>query len=338
MARRMMLLALESLHALEARHDRLGGHARREHQLLRPQGDLLAVAIEDDGPLFLLWVEARAFGCRLGPVVQLHYLGIHFQPVADLVLRREHRPVLGEVDIGEMVVPDRIVQAERLIALAPRIPGALVLLYDDRGHSELPEARAKADSALAAADDQHIGLRLIAELLGLLVPQFLPGLGAGIDAMPRAEHASEARLLFMALELGHRGQQGPDGAVLKADQSIAPRDLGLERNPGFEDAARFRRRLTLGDAPVARLHPLEAMAKHVADLIAPFHCLDVPGERDEVAPVAVLAEHCRRGVEVARGQGGVEFGEEGRHTGIRDCVEHWYTTDGFDRALAAAIR
>ena len=192
------------------------------------QRDLLAVAIDDDGPFLLRRVVFRALGGRLGPVVQLHHLGVHFQPVADLVLGREHRPVLREVDIGQMVVPDRIVQAERLVALAPGVAGALVLLDDDRRHAELPQARAEPDGALPAADDQHIGLRFVAERLGLLVAQFLPGLGAGIDAVPRAERAGEARLLLVALELGHRGQQRPDQAVLEADEAIAARDLGLE--------------------------------------------------------------------------------------------------------------
>ena len=111
-------------------------------------------------------------------------------------------------------------------------------------------------------------------------------------------------------------------AVLNADEAVASRDLGLERNPGFEDAVRLGRDLALGDAPVARLHALEAMGQHVADLIAPFHRLDVPGERDEIAPIAVLAEHGDRGVDIAGGQRGVELAEKGGHPSIGRCVEH----------------
>ena len=159
------------------------------------------------------------------------------------------------------------------------------------GHAELPQTRAEPDRALPAADDQHVGLRFIAELLRLLVAQFLPGLGAGIDAVPRAERAGEAGFLLVALELGHGGQKRPDEAVLDADEAVAAGDFGLERNPGFEHAAGFRRDLALGDAPVARLHPLKAMGEHVAHLIAPLHRLDVPGEGDEVAPIALFGEH-----------------------------------------------
>src|SRR5271163_1707546 len=156
-----------------------------------------------------------------------------------------------------MVVPDRIVQAERLIALAPGIAGPLIPFDDDRGHAELPQARAEPDPALAAADDEHVGLRIRAEFLCLLVAQFLPGLRAGIDAVPRAERTGEAGFLLMTLELGHRCEQGPDQAVLDADEAVAAGDFGFERNPGFEHAAGFRRRLALGDFPVARFHPLK---------------------------------------------------------------------------------
>ena len=86
MGRGMMLLALEGLHALEARHVRFGRHAGSEDELLRREGDLFAVAIDDDSPLFLFGIVGRAFGGRFGPVVQLHDLGVHFEPVADLVL------------------------------------------------------------------------------------------------------------------------------------------------------------------------------------------------------------------------------------------------------------
>ena len=71
-----------------------------------------------------------------------------------------------------MVVPDGIVQAKRLIALAPAVAGALVLLQDDAGHAELPQPRPQRDAALPSANDQHVGLRLEAQLLGLLFPQF----------------------------------------------------------------------------------------------------------------------------------------------------------------------
>ena len=69
---------------------------------------------------------------------------------------------------------------------------------DDCGHAELTQSRAECDSALAAADDEHVGLGLDAELLGFLVAQFLPGFGAGIDAVPGAERPGEAGPFLVA--------------------------------------------------------------------------------------------------------------------------------------------
>src|SRR6516225_11282364 len=106
-------------------------------------------------------------------------------------------------------------QAERLIAGAPGIAGTVVLLDDDCGHAELTQSRAERDSALAAADDEHVGLGLDTELLGFLVAQFLPGFGAGIDAVPGAKRPGEARLLLMAFQFDHRSQKRPDLTVLE---------------------------------------------------------------------------------------------------------------------------
>src|SRR5665811_1812565 len=92
--------------------------------------------------------------------------------IADLVLGREDRPVLGEIDVGQVIVPDGVVQAERLVAVAPGITRTCVLFDDDRGHTELAQPRAERDAALAAADDEHVGLRLEAELFDFLIAQF----------------------------------------------------------------------------------------------------------------------------------------------------------------------
>src|SRR3984957_9046759 len=237
-----------------------------------------------------------------------------------------------------MVVPDRIVQAERLVALAPGIARALVFLNDDRRHAELPEARAQPNGALAAADDQHIGLRFVTELFRLFVPQLFPGLCAGVHAVPRAERAGEARFLFVALELGYCCLESPDETVLDSDKAVAPRDLGLERNPGFEDAVRLGRDLALGNAPVARLRLLETMGQHVANLIAPFHGLDIPGEGDEIAPVALGAEWGDRLIDIAGRQRGVQLAEKGCHTSIGGLVDHWYPRGGFDPARGGGFR
>ena len=115
----MLLLSLEDVLSGELRHVGHARHAGGQHQLLGLEHHLLAVTIDLDGPFLRLVVPGGGGGFGLRPVIQLHDPGVHFQPVADLVLRREYRPVIGEGQVGQVVVPDRVMQAERLVALAP---------------------------------------------------------------------------------------------------------------------------------------------------------------------------------------------------------------------------
>ena len=59
-------------HAPELRHIRLGGHSGRKNQLLRPERNLLAIAVDDDCPFFLGIVPFGVLGRCTGPVIQLH--------------------------------------------------------------------------------------------------------------------------------------------------------------------------------------------------------------------------------------------------------------------------
>ena len=120
---RVVLVALEVLHAGDLGHVRLARHAGRKHELLRPQRDRLAVALDLHRPLAGIRVVGRALGLGASPVVELHHPRVHLEPVADLVLGRVHRPVLRELDVRQVVVPDRVVQAQRLVAVAPGVAG-----------------------------------------------------------------------------------------------------------------------------------------------------------------------------------------------------------------------
>jgi len=171
----MLLFALERLHARKLRQVGLAGHAGGQHQLLWPQRDLLAIAIHHDRPFLRRVVIGRRFAGGARPVVQLHDVGIHLHPVAKLVLGGKDRPVRRELEIGEVVVPDRVMQGERLVSVAPAVAGAVVLLGDDRRHAKLAQPRAERDTALPAADDQHIGLFEIAQFGLLALAILLPG-------------------------------------------------------------------------------------------------------------------------------------------------------------------
>src|SRR5271166_5293148 len=250
----MVLVALEARHAGKIWNVGLGRHSGREHEMLRPQRDFPAVLLDEDGPFLLRLVVARLLAGRRAPVVELHDLRIHLEPVADLVLGREHRPVRRERQIGHVVVPDRIVQTEGLVAIAPAVAGPRVLLDDDGRHAEHPKARAETDGALSAADDHYIGLPGKAERSRFLLALLLPRRPVLAGAVLGAERTLVADRLLVALELSGGGEERPDLSLFEPDEPIAARDVRLEGEPACRDAAFVgnpRRRV---DGPGRGLH------------------------------------------------------------------------------------
>ena len=179
--RRVVLLAAEGVLAGIRRPVGVAAHPERDDEVLRSQHDLLAVAVDGDDPLLRLVVPARVAARRPGPVAELHERDVVLEPVADLVLGREHRPVLGELEVGQVVVPDRVVQVEGRVALAPGVTRPLVALEDDGRYAVSLQPRAEADAALAAADDDDVGLLGVAERR------------LGLGACARARTADRAR-------------------------------------------------------------------------------------------------------------------------------------------------
>ena len=198
-----------------------------------------------------------------------------------------------------MIVPDGIVQAERLVALAPAVAGPFVLFDDDRRHTELAKARAERDAALAAADDDDLGLDRIAEFRGLDLALFLPGFAIPVMAVFGPHRTAKTLGLFMALQLRHGGEQRPDQAVLEADMAIAAGDAGLEFEPAVGDAVGLRGGLLRVLQEVRGLGGAKLAGQHVADLLVAFQRLQVPGECYQVAPVAIGLKQVDRGVDVA---------------------------------------
>ena len=235
------------------------------------------------------------------PVVELHHPRVHLEPVADLVLRREDRPVLGELDVGQVVVPDRVVQAERLVALRHESPGRGLRSTMIVG---TPSWRSRAPSPMPPCPPPMMttyGLRGVAR-----APRPRAGAararsrdrGSAPCSTPRGRRGP-ARLL-VALELVERGEQRPGLAVLEAQVPAAAADRGLERDPGLGDAVGLRRRL--GRVQAARADVREPVLEQVGDALRPLDGLDVPREGDEVAPVAVVGEELRGGRRVAGGE------------------------------------
>ncbi len=214
-----------------------------------------------------------------------------------------------------MVVPDRVVQAQRLVALSPAVAGALVLLDDEGGHVELAQARAQRDAALSAADDEHVGLGPVAELGGLLLALLQPGLAGPAAAVFGALGPAHAAGLFMPLQLRHGGQQRPDAAVAHADVAIAAGAVGLDLDPALQQAVVVRHGLLRVQVEPHRLDLFQLVPQHVADLVAPLQGAQVPGEQHQVAPIAFVLEQRGDGIDVLVAQRGVQASQQGLQGG-----------------------
>ena len=307
----MHLRALEAAHARIARQIRHRAHAGGEHQVLGLQRHRLALVLHGDLPLLLRVVPARALALGARPVVELHQLGVALEPIADLVLGAEHRPVVGERQVRQLVVPHRVVQAQALVAVAPAVAGLLVFLDDDRRHAELLEPRAEDDAGLTAADHHHVGLLGEAQRALFVLPRLEPALAVFIGAVLDALRTVLALLFFETFEFLQRGEQRPRLAADQAQVAATATGGGFEREPAFGDAARLAAFAL--DREIRRLGPRHRRFEHRLDLLRTFGGLDVPGERHQVAPVRIAAEHRGGAAEFAARHRGLEISEPRRN-------------------------
>src|SRR6266436_3575392 len=105
-----------------------------------------------------------------------------------------------------MIVPDRIVQAERLVTLAPAVARSFVFLNDDRRHIKLAQPGCQRDAALTATNDDAIGLTRVAEFGSFRLALFLPSFPIAFGAVFRPHRTVEANRLFVPLEFAHGRQ------------------------------------------------------------------------------------------------------------------------------------
>jgi hypothetical protein len=73
-----------------------------------------------------------------------------------------------------MIIPNRIVQAERLVTLAPAVARPFVFFDDDGRHIELAQPGSECDAALTTTNDDAIGLTRVAEFSSFRLSFFLP--------------------------------------------------------------------------------------------------------------------------------------------------------------------
>ncbi len=218
-----------------------------------------------------------------------------------------------------MVVPDRVVQAQGLVAGAPLVPGAGVAVHDDGGDVELAQPGAQGDAALPAADDQHVGLAGVAELGGLGLAALQPGLPVLVRPVLGAHRPVPAGLLLVAGQLVQRGQQGPRLAVGQPQVAAPAPDGGLEVDPRLVDAVGAGGLLALGHPEPGRVDPVQHLGQPGAHGVLPLGGGDVPGEGDQVAPEAGGGEQLDGGVDVPGGERGLEVGQPGLDAARGGC-------------------
>jgi hypothetical protein len=117
----------------------------------------------------------------------------------------------------------------------------------------------------------------------------------------------------------------------KADETVAARNAGLERDPRLREPIRFGFGLTGCDAEIRGIGGIQLRLQHRGDLFAAFHGLDVPGETHEIAPVAVRLEQLNYGGNVPVRERSVQALEHACYNGDRIGFGHGYSsirTDG----------
>ena len=297
----MVLAPTEERRAGKFWHAGPARHAGGQHQMAWLQRDRLALAHDLNRPLLRCLVEGRAQAFGRRPVVQLHQLGIGLEPVAHLVLRRVNRPVVWERQVGQVVVPDRVVQAERLVALAPGVAGLSVLVNDQRGYTQLLEPCAQTQPTLAAADDQAIGLTLVTQLSNLGSPRVRPVAAAADRAVLGTQLAGRTALFLETLEFLQGCEQRPAAAMLEPDMALASAHRSLEAEPGLNHTLCYALAFAglAVEHPVSGLHPRQRVQEHCGDSRAALERGDVPGEGDQIAPIGLVAKQRCRGRDIA---------------------------------------
>src|SRR5260370_20628678 len=105
-----------------------------------------------------------------------------------------------------MIIPNRLMQAEGLVTLAPAVARPFVFLDDDGRHVELAHPSSERDATLTATNDDAIGLTRVAEFSGFRLAIFLPRRSIAFGAVFRAHRTVEADCLFVPFKFAHGRQ------------------------------------------------------------------------------------------------------------------------------------
>ena len=274
-------------------------------------------------------VIARAFERGAGPEIDFHRLDIGFQPVGELVLGKVKRPAGGERDVRQVVAVHLVVQLQARITQPPVVANAFFAVNHQGIHTQLPEASRRGDAGMAAAHHQYC--RVATGKSYRLAPLVLP--------VRAVEVAREGRLLalcaqgsfFVALQVFQRGQQSPGhwrrgatgniGVDSEADESRTVPAIGLEAQYRLERIRtgtldHARRAALWIDHEVARPVRQARRPETPADLVAAAMRFDVPGQGQQIAPMAVGEEKRSQAIRIAIADGLVEAVEPHRDHSI----------------------
>src|SRR6266702_3337565 len=221
-----------------------------------------------------------------------------------------------------MIIPNRIMQTEGLVTFAPAVTRSFIFFDDDRRYIKLAQTGSERDAALTATNDDTIWLTRVAEFGSFRLTLFLPCLSIAFGAVFRPHRTVEAQWLFVSLKFAHGRQQRPDPTVFQAHVAKATRDLRFELYPALYYSICFGSVLSVRNFPVRRLRIGEPRLEHIANRFLALHCLDVPCEGHEVAPVAVRLKEIDGAFHLASRERFVERIEQIRHFSVRGLVEH----------------
>lgn len=188
-----------------------------------------------------------------------------------------------------MVVPDGVVEAERLVAATPLVTGAARLVDNKSGDVELTETSTESDTALATSDDEDVWLGGDTEsgMLGVLL--LLPCDTVLVKTVLGALGTTVSARLLVALELGESGDDCPALVALETEDTPAAADGSLKLEPSGSDTVGLGG--LLGELEVVGLNAVEGVVQEVGDTGGVLDGGKVPREGDKVTPVRLIGEH-----------------------------------------------
>lgn len=153
-AEQVPLEALRALDVGEVGLARVAGGLDDVARVERPRLDGPAVwqrPLHRDRPASAALVPRGGLDFGAHPYVQLEERGVRLEKVGQLVLGREDGPPVREGQVGQVVVPDGVVENELVVALAPVVAHVVVGVDDEGGHVEHFQSRVRGQTCLAGA-------------------------------------------------------------------------------------------------------------------------------------------------------------------------------------------